>query len=195
MMPLPREFYLQDTIDVAQSLLGKLVARHLPTGETLSGIIVETEAYLTGDPACHAYRGRTPRNATLFGPPGHAYVYFTYGMHMMLNLVCAPEGIAEGVLIRALEPVEGIETMRQNRGGIVDVRQLTSGPGKLAAALEITRQEFDGMDVTDPQSDLQVLQNDYPPFETVTTTRIGITHGADMPWRYYVAGNPYVSRR
>jgi len=195
MMPLPREFYLQDTIDVAQSLLGKVVARHLPTGETLSGIIVETEAYLTGDPACHAYRGRTPRNATLFGPPGHAYVYFTYGMHMMLNLVCAPEGIAEGVLIRALEPVEGIETMRQNRGGIADVRQLTSGPGKLAAALEITRQEFDGRDVTDPQSDLQVLPNDYPPFETVTTTRIGISQGVDLPWRYYVAGNPYVSRR
>ena len=142
--PFPREFYLQDTLTVAQALLGQLVWRRLPSGEVLSGIIVETEGYLTDDPACHAYRGQTPRNRTMFGPPGHAYVYFTYGLHMMLNLVCAPEGIAEAVLIRAIEPVEGVETMRLNRGGIESVLQLTNGPGKLAQALALTRQGDNG---------------------------------------------------
>ncbi len=193
--PLPREFYEQDTRTAAQKLLGQVVARRLPTGETLSGIIVETEAYLTDDPACHAYRGRTPRNSTMFGPPGHAYVYFTYGLHMMLNLVCAPEGVAEAVLIRALEPVEGVETMRAHRGGIPETRLLTNGPGKLAQALALTRLSHNGVDVTDSASELMILPNDYPPFDLVATTRIGITQGVDLPWRYYVAGNPYVSRK
>lgn len=193
--PIPREFYLQDTRTAAQKLLGQLVLRRLPTGETLSGVIVETEAYLTDDPACHAYRGQTPRNSAMFGPPGHAYVYFTYGLHMMLNLVCAPEGTAEAVLIRALEPVEGIETMRRHRGGIVETRQLTNGPGKLAQALALTQLSHNGVDVTDPASDLLVLPNKYPPFDMVATTRIGITQGMDLPWRYYVAGNPYISRK
>jgi len=193
--PFPREFYEQDTRAAAQKLLGQIVIHRLPTGETLSGIIVETEAYLKDDPACHAYRGRTPRNGAMFGPPGHAYVYFTYGLHMMLNLVCAPEGIAEAVLIRALEPVEGIETMRQNRGGMAETRQLTNGPGKLAQALALTRLRHNGMDLTDPAGALVVAPNQYPPFETVTATRIGITRGADLPLRYYVAGNVYVSRK
>jgi len=193
--PIPRAFYEQDTQTAAQRLLGQIVSRRLPTGEALSGIIVETEAYLTDDPACHAYRGQTPRNSAMFGPPGHAYVYFTYGLHMMLNLVCAPEGVAEAVLIRALEPVEGIETMRRHRGGIVETRQLTDGPGKLAQALALTRLSHNELDVTDPASDLLVLPNKYPPFDMVTTTRIGITQGVDLPWRYYVAGNPYISRK
>lgn len=193
--PLPREFYLQDTRTAAQKLLGQIVRRRLPTGEVLSGIIVETEAYLKDDPACHAYRGRTLRNSTMFGPPGRAYVYFTYGLHMMLNLVCAPEGIAEAVLIRALEPVEGVEAMRQNRGGVLETRQLTNGPGKLAQALALTRLTHDGADLTDPSGELLILPNDYPPFEMVTKTRIGITQGVDLPWRYYVAGSPYVSRK
>ena len=193
--PLPRKFYLQDTCLAAQKLLGQIVVRHLPSGETLSGVIVETEAYLTDDPACHAYRGQTPRNAAMFGPPGHAYVYFTYGLHMMLNLVCAPEGTAEAVLIRALEPREGMDTMRENRGGIADIRQLTNGPGKLAQALALTRLSHNGLDVTNPQGELQILPNAFPPFEIVTKTRIGITQGVDLPWRYYVRDNPYVSRR
>ena len=192
---LSRDFYLQDTRVAAQKLLGQIVQRRLPSGETLSGIIVETEAYLTDDPACHAYRGQTPRNSAMFGPPGHAYVYFTYGLHMMLNLVCAPEGVAEAVLIRALEPVEGEDTMRENRGGIAETRQLTNGPGKLAQALALTRLSHNGLDVTDPRSELQILANIYPAFEMVTTTRIGITQGVDLPWRYYVQGNRYVSRR
>ena len=192
---LPRVFYLQDTRVAAQKLLGQVVLRRLPSGETLSGIIVETEAYVTDDPACHAYRGQTPRNSAMFGSPGHAYVYFTYGLHMMLNLVCAPEGIAEAVLIRALEPVEGEDTMRENRGGIAETRQLTNGPGKLAQALSLTRLSHNGLDLTDPQSELQILAHTYPSFEIVTTTRIGITQGVDLPWRYYIQGNRYVSRR
>ena len=199
-VPLPRDFYLQDTRTAAQDLLGQVITRRLPTGEVLSGIIVETEAYLTDDPACHAYRGQTPRNSTMFGPPGHAYVYFTYGMHMMLNLVCAPQGVAEAVLVRALDPVSGLDTMRENRGGqtpgkSLETRQLTNGPGKLAQALALTRLLHNGLDVTDPAGELCVRRNEYPPFEMVTTTRIGISRGMDLPWRYYVKGNPFVSRK
>ena len=192
---LPRDFYLSDTRVVAQKLLGQIVQRRLPSGEMLSGIIVETEAYMTDDPACHAYRGQTPRNSAMFGPPGHAYVYFTYGLHMMLNLVCAPKGTAEGVLIRALEPVEGVDTMRKNRGGISETRQLTNGPGKLTQALALTRLSHNGLDVTGSESEIQLLAHTYLPLEMVTTTRIGITQGVDLPWRYYIQGNRYVSRR
>ena len=193
--PFPRAFYLQNTLTVAQALLGQLVWRRLPSGEVLSGLIVETEGYLTGDPACHAYRGPTPRNRTMFGPPGHAYVYFTYGLHMMLNLVCAPEGIAEAVLIRAIEPVAGVDTMRMNRGGLASTLQLTNGPGKLAQALALTRQNDDGLDVTEAQENLKILPHTHPPFETVATTRIGISQGVEAPWRYYIKGNKWVSRR
>ena len=194
-MPLPTEFYLQDTREAAKSLLGQLLVRTLPTGETLSGVIVETEAYLTDDPACHAYRGQTPRNAAMFGPPGHAYVYFTYGLHMMLNLVCGPKGVAEGVLIRALEPVAGIETMRLHRGGMAETRQLTNGPGKLTQALALTRLTHNGLAVTAPGSELFILPQTPTPTEIVETTRIGISQGVDLPWRYYVRGNAYVSRK
>lgn len=193
--PLPTEFYLQDTREAAQKLLGQLLVRTLPTGEVLSGVIVETEAYLTDDPACHAYRGQTPRNAAMFGPPGHAYVYFTYGLHMMLNLVCAPEGTAEAVLIRALEPTGGIDAMRLNRGNLPETRQLTNGPGKLAQALALTRLTHNGLDITHLGRELCVLPQEGPAFETVATTRIGISQGIDLPWRYYIRGNAYVSRK
>lgn len=193
--PLPRAFYEQETRDVARKLLGQKVVRRLPSGEVLSGLIVETEAYLTGDPASHAFRGETPRNRTMFGPPGHAYVYFTYGLHMMLNIVCAPPGVAEAVLIRALEPVDGIETMRQLRGDPADIRQLTNGPGKLAQALAVTSRGDNGKDLTDPFSDLIVAPHHFEALEIVETTRIGITQGVEAPWRCYVRGNPFVSRR
>ncbi|BDI30059.1 putative 3-methyladenine DNA glycosylase [Capsulimonas corticalis] len=194
--PLPREFYLEPTLTVARRLLGQIVVRTLPTGERLSGIIVETEGYLVGDPACHSYRGKTPRNASMFGPPGHAYVYLSYGMHQMLNLVCQDEGVAEAVLVRALEPLEGVETMRSLRGGITNSIQLTNGPGKLAAAIALTRQEDDGVDVTDPKSRLQIIPGQIvPDSEIVDSKRIGITQGADLPWRYYLRGNAYVSRK
>jgi DNA-3-methyladenine glycosylase len=193
--PLSRPFYLNDTLLVARGLLGKLVVRRLPSGETLSGVIVETEAYCVGDPACHSYRGKTARNATMFGPPGHAYVYFTYGMHFMLNAVTAPEGVPEAVLIRAIEPVEGIETMRAHRGGIDNRYQLTNGPGKLAQALAITRPACDALDLTDRRSGLWIAEHAMHPFEIATSTRIGITQGADLPWRFTMAGNKWVSKR
>ncbi|MEO7717061.1 MAG: DNA-3-methyladenine glycosylase [Capsulimonas sp.] len=194
--PLPREFYLEPTLTVARRLLGQIVVRTLPGGERLSGIIVETEGYLVGDPACHAYRGKTLRNASMFGPPGHAYVYLSYGMHMMLNLVCQEEGVAEAVLVRALEPLEGVETMRSLRGGITNTIQLTNGPGKLGAAIALTRQEDDGVDVTDPKGRLQIIPGQIvSDADIVDSQRIGITQGADLPWRYYIRGNAYVSRK
>jgi DNA-3-methyladenine glycosylase len=193
--PLPRVFYDRDTLVVARDLLGKMIVRRLATGETLCGVIIETEGYVTGDPASHAFRGETPRNRAMFGPPGHAYVYFTYGVHMMLNIVTERAGLGEAVLIRALQPIEGIDTMCRHRGGRSDVRQLTNGPGKLAQAFGITRGTDDGKDVTDPMSDLIVTSHEGRTFEIVATTRIGLSRGVESPWRYYIRDNPFVSRR
>jgi len=162
-------------------------------GVGLTGVIVETEAYITGDPASHAYRGRTDRNAAMFGPPGSVYVYRSYGIHEMLNIVTGPEGLGEAVLIRAVEPVCEIEVMRSNRGGISNDYELTNGPGKLAAAFAITRLEHNGVDVTDPHSPLIIVPGE-PPGEIVATTRVGISVGVDQPWRFYIKGNRYVSK-
>jgi DNA-3-methyladenine glycosylase len=208
-MVLPRSFYLRPTTEVAQDLLGKLIVRTLPTGERLSGVIVETEAYLTGDPASHAYRGKTPRNAVMFGPPGHAYIYISYGLHAMLNIVTQPEGVAEAVLVRAIEPVHGIETMRRFRARPIPHPNpllgkerepadysLTNGPGKLGQALQLTVKGENGIDVTLPHSLLRVMhQSPAPPFEIVSGPRIGISVGIAAPWRYFVKANRYVSRR
>src|SRR5665213_1323557 len=145
---LNREFYAQDTVVVAQKLLGRILTVKSEHG-TIQGRIVETEAYLTGDPASHTFRGKTARNAVMFGPAGHAYVYFSYGSHYMLNFVSASEGLGEAVLIRALEPVAGIDLMRHNR--VVDTRtpdwKLCAGPGRLAKALGITRSAYNGLDL------------------------------------------------
>ncbi len=192
--PLPRAFYEQPTVEVAQQLLGQKLVRHLPSGEILSGIIVETEAYPHGDQALYAYQIPNPRTQTMFGPAGHVYIYATYRIHLMLNIVCGPVEVAESVLIRALEPTEGMEVMRAFRPTASDDRQLTNGPGKLTAALGLSVADFLGTDVTNLRSPLQILARDAPPFETVTTTRIGLSRGADLPYRFYVAGNGYVSR-
>jgi len=192
--PLPRAFYEQPTLDVAQKLLGQMLLRRLPHGETLSGLIVETEAYPHGDPALYAYQSPTPRTQHIFGPPGHVYLYATYRIHLMLNIVCGSLGVAESVLIRALEPREGVDAMRANRAHIAGNRQLTSGPGKLTAALGLTVSGFNGLDVTDPDSALQIWARRGASFDTITTTRIGLSRGAELPYRFCIAGNGFVSR-
>jgi DNA-3-methyladenine glycosylase len=190
-VPLPREFYLHETLVVARQLLGCKVVRRLEEGLVLAGRIVETEAYLGDDPACHAFRGWTARNAVMFGPPGRAYVYFTYGIHWCLNAVTAPEGTGEAVLIRALEPTLGLEEMRRRRG-VRDDRLLTSGPARLTQALAIDGR-LNGVPLDGEP--LAFLGPPTPPAEIVATGRIGIRHGADLPWRFYDAASAYVSRR
>ncbi len=184
---LPRSFYLRDTETVARGLLGKVLVH----GRT-AGRIVETEAYLgLGDLAAHASHGLTKRTRVIFGPPGHAYVYFIYGMYECLNLVAEPDGTAGCVLIRAVEPLTGIETMRRRRPTARRIEDLASGPGKLTLALAITRRHY-GADVTRGSLTVRAL-NTEPPIGIDATPRIGITHAADRPLRFIVHGSRYVS--
>ena len=195
--PLPREFFLPAPDIVAPALLGKRLLRRR-AGQLLLGRIVETEAYFgAGDPAAHAFAGRTARNGVLWGPPGHAYVYFIYGLHACLNVSCEPDGIAGCVLLRALEPLAGADAMAVLRGSAPDrhPRLLTSGPGRLCQALGITREAMNGADLLDPLGELVLLDSE-PGFEragVTTTPRIGITKAADRPLRFVLRGNPYVS--
>src|SRR5579864_4165428 len=185
---LPRKFYNRPAVDVARDLLGKIIVH----GET-AGRIVETEAYLGGDDlASHSARGITNRTRVIFGPPGHAYVYFVYGMYECLNLVAEPPGKPGCVLIRALEPVAGIEIMRRRRPRAHSLRDLTAGPGRLTLALAITRAQ-NGADVTRGELVVRRLRPEQK-FEIEVTPRIGITQCADLPLRYVVAGNAFVSR-
>ncbi len=181
------------TTEVATGLLGMFLVHETADGVT-AGRIVETEAYLWGDPACHAYRRKTARNATMFGPPGFAYVYQIYGLHYCVNVVTGPEGVGEAVLIRALEPVEGIPLM-QARRGTTKLGDLCKGPGRLVQAMGINK-AMNGMSITEPPFQV-VPATAYPAantsFRMVTTTRIGITQGADLPYRFYVEGSPFVS--
>jgi DNA-3-methyladenine glycosylase len=181
---LKREFFARSVHEVAPDLIG---ATLLVDG--VGGRIVEVEAYDQEDPASHGHRGRTARNAALFGPPGHAYVYRSYGIHWCLNLVCREEGIPEAVLIRALKPTSGLDLQRSRRG-VEQVRALCSGPGKLCQALGITG-EHDGLALDVPPFDLEE-RGDVP--EIVTGPRIGITRAKDLRWRYGEAGSPFLSR-
>jgi DNA-3-methyladenine glycosylase len=185
---LDRDFYARTAVEVARDCLGKILVH----GKT-AGRIVETEAYLgVDDRAAHAWRGLTDRTRVLFGPPGHAYVYFIYGMYECLNFVAELEGQAGCVLIRALEPIAGIATMGRRRPAAKRVEDLASGPGKLTLALGITRKQ-NGADLT--RSALQVRRlSDEPAVEIMTTPRIGIAHCADWPLRFVIAGNRFVSR-
>ena len=192
-------FYARGALQVAPELLGKVLVRR-EGKEIRAGRIVELEAYLgIDDPAAHAYRGPTKRNEVLFGPAGRAYVYFIYGFHYCLNISCEPEGKAGSVLIRALEPVAGLDWMYAARdlaprnGRVTELRLLTSGPGRLAEAFSITRERDNGKDLTSRRSDLQVVDDGWKPERIATTVRIGITKAAEDPLRYIVAGNPFVS--
>ena len=183
---LHRRFYLVPPDVVARNLLGKLVMHHL-RGERLIGRIIEAEAYLgASDPASHMYRGKTARNAVLFGPAGFSYIYFIYGMHYCLNFSCGEPGEPGGVLIRALEPIAGLETMARLRGlsGPEKRKQLCSGPGRLCQALGITRERDNGLDVTRTDSRLQVLEDGSRPPSILVTPRIGISKAEDLPLRF-----------
>jgi DNA-3-methyladenine glycosylase len=199
MSRLLRPFYSRDTLTVARALLGQRLVRQIDTQQgpvRVSGRIVETEAYVgQGDAACHASRGRTPRTEVMFGPPGYAYVYFIYGMHHCFNVVTEPEGTAAAVLVRALEPVEGVEDMlirRRGRGGV----QLTNGPAKLCYALDIDK-ALDKVDLVTSdrlwlEKESQIEMN-----HIATGPRIGVTgdkKAVSVEWRFWIKGNPYVSR-
>jgi DNA-3-methyladenine glycosylase len=171
---------------VAVDLLGCVLRHRTPEG-VASGVIVETEAYRPDDPACHAYKGPTMRNRTIFGRPGLAYVYLSYGIHKLVNVVCEDEGVGSAVLIRALRPLEGKELMAARRGR---GKNLCDGPGRLTQALGIDL-SLDGHDLTG--GDLNIVAGDGPVGEVVSTTRIGISRGTELPWRYLFLGDPNVS--
>jgi DNA-3-methyladenine glycosylase len=184
---LPRSFYLRSTVDVARALLGKVLV-HGPA----AGIIVETEAYLGGeDLAAHSARGLTARTRVIFGPPGHAYVYLIYGMYECLNLVAEPDGQPGCVLIRALQPVAGVELMRARRGATPKLEQLANGPGKLTAALGITR-AHNGADVTRGPLVVREVRG-AGQLEIAVTRRIGITRSPELPLRFVIAGSRFAS--
>jgi DNA-3-methyladenine glycosylase len=192
---LPRAFYERDTVTVARELLGQIVVHEPPRGAMTAGRIVEVEAYVPQylgerDRAAHSDRGLTPRTRVIFGPGGHAYVYFVYGMHECLNVVAEPEGVPGCVLIRALEPVAGVETMQRRRPKEKRLHRLCSGPGNLTRAMGITRRHY-GADLT---AGRLTIRAGPPAIETIIAAgRIGIRHGAEWPLRFYVAENVAVT--
>jgi DNA-3-methyladenine glycosylase len=198
---IPRRFFREPPETVAPKLLGKLLAHRTAAG-WLAGRIVEVEAYLgphittTPDPAAHSFRGVTDRNRVMFGPPGHAYVYFIYGMYYCVNVTCEPEGMAGCILIRALEPVLGRDAMAVNRKLPLHSAnaKLTGGPGRLCRALGITRLAHNGLDLLDSNSPLQLRDDAWPVSPIEVTPRIGISHAADLPLRFTLANHACVSR-
>jgi DNA-3-methyladenine glycosylase len=201
---VPRSLYADAPDLVARRLLGKLLVRKEDDGAEkgeLAGRIVEVEAYFgDADPAAHTFVGKTARNAVLYGPPGHAYVYFIYGMHYCLNVSCEPDGQAGGILIRALEPVAGLDIMAERRGLPAQLtprlaRELTSGPGRLCQAFGITRERDNGADLASAKSSLQIRDDGFVAGEIQVTPRIGIRKAAERMARFVLAGNPHVSGR
>jgi len=178
-----------DTVNLARYLIGRVVVHNLPAGR-LSGRIVETEAYPPGDPAGHHFRGPTPRIRSMYLAPGHAYIFFNYGAHFMLNVVSEPAGTAAAILIRGIEPLEGIELMQRHRKTTL-LLDLTRGPGRLAAAFKIDRRH-DGLDLCAP-GPLWLGETSHPIGPIESTVRIGITRAADRLLRFYERGNPFVS--
>ena len=183
--PLPAQFFVRPVVEVASDLVGCVVVHR-----ACAGVIVETEAYHDTEPACHAYAGLTPRTRTLFGPPGRAYVYRSYGIHALLNAVAEPEGTGAAVLIRALEPVAGLDAMRLRRG-LEDPRTLCSGPGKLTQAMGI------GLELNDADLATGELRLHPPPpgrrLDVLRAPRVGITKATELDWRFCAAGSPFVS--
>lgn len=179
---IDRKFYSRNTLETARDLLGMILCRRMENGDIKKGIIVETEAYTQEEQSCHAYKGVTKRNEIMFKSPGLAYVYFTYGMYHCLNIITEKEGYGAGVLIRAIEPVKPDNTIS------------TNGPAKLCRALNITR-ELNGTDVCNKKSPIWLeYGNKIPDKDVVQTTRIGIKLAADLPWRFYINNNKFVSK-
>jgi DNA-3-methyladenine glycosylase len=190
--PLARSFYARPATVVARELLGRLLVRR-QRGLTLVGRIVESEAYAEGDPASHSFRGPTPRNAVMFGPPGQLYVYFTYGMHFCSNVVTGRIGEGCAVLLRAVEPLAGLESMAERRG-TSDERLLCAGPGRLTRAFDIGRPE-NGADLVDGRQMTVGRGRPLRDANVGVSTRVGVNVGAESRWRFFELGSPFVSRR
>lgn len=196
---MARTFFEETPEHVAPRLLGKLLV-HRSAGGVLIGRIVEVEAYLgphhgTPDPAAHSYRGPTPRNQVMFGPAGHAYLYFIYGRYYCMNVTCEPAGLAGAILLRGLEPVAGMDRMIRNRQLKSNARpcDLTGGPGRLCLAMNLTRPAHNGLDLLDRKSPLQFRDDGFEVREVMMTTRIGIRHAVDLPLRFALPGHACVS--
>ena len=187
---LPRAFFARPATRVAPELLGQTLVRRLEDGTRVAGVIVEAEAYEPGDPASHAYRGPTPRNDVMFGPPGHLYVYFTYGNHWMANVVTRRTGEGSAVLLRAIRPTEGIDRMSANRGR-EELVQLCSGPGKLAQAFAISREQ-NGEDLV--KGSVVWLERGNGAVRRAIGPRVGVSVGVEPKWRFWVKGDPFVSK-
>jgi DNA-3-methyladenine glycosylase len=192
--PLPRAFYDRPTLTVARDLIGKTLLRRTTEG-VAGGMIVETEAYVAAiDPSAHGFRGQTTRNRSMFGEPGYAYIYRSYGVHACLNVVTEGVGVAAAVLIRAIRPQVGVELMRRRRGERIGERDLARGPGRLCQALDLTLAD-DGVDLLGPALWLSETPGLDSTPSIATTARVGITQAAEWPWRFVVVGEPYVSAR
>ncbi|HEY7125415.1 MAG TPA: DNA-3-methyladenine glycosylase [Ktedonobacterales bacterium] len=189
---LTQPFYEQPTLELARALLGKTLLHASPAGLS-GGVIVEVEAYICAiDPAAHGYLKMTPRTRVMYGPPGRAYIYFTYGMHWALNISSEPDGTGAAVLLRAIQPTVGLDLIRQRRGEAMPLRDLSRGPGRICAALGLGKDE-NGLSFMGETLWLEDEPALPPDAVIATSTRIGITKATELPWRFYLAGNPYVS--